>query len=84
MVFPVRAGPRPCPVEGCSGQALTQTEMRVNFWHRHVRDTVLILEEGTPPHPRCPLCYMLVPCKSLNGTNRRTAQCNRVAEQKRR
>ena len=58
--------------------------MRVNFWHRHVKDTVVILEEGNLPHPRLPLCGMLVPWKALNGTHRRTAQCNRGAERKRR
>ena len=57
--------------------------MKVYFWHRHVRDTVAILKEGNPPHPRFPLCDMLVPWKVLNGTHRHTAQCNRGAERKR-
>ena len=74
MGFPVREGPRPCPVEGCSGQALTRTAMRVNLWHRHVRDIVVILEEGNLPHPRCPLCDMMMPWKAMNGTHMRTAQ----------
>ena len=60
LVFPARAGPMPCPVEGCSGQALTPTAMRVHFWHRHVRDTVVILEEVNLPQPRFPICFMLV------------------------
>ena len=63
MTFPVWAGPRTCPVEGCSGKASTQAEMKVNFWHRHVRDTVVILEEVNLPHPRSPLCDMLFPWK---------------------
>ena len=46
--------------------------MRVNFWQRHVRDTVVILEEGNLPHPQLPLCDMLVPRKDLNGTHKRT------------
>ena len=33
MAFPAKAGPRPCPVEGCSGRASTQTAMRVHFWN---------------------------------------------------
>ena len=69
MVFTAKHGPRPCPVEGCSGQALTQTEMTVQFWHRHVRDTVVILEEGNPPHPCFPLGDMLVPWRALNVTH---------------
>ena len=84
LTFPVRAGPRLCPVEGCSGRASTRTTMRVHFWHQHVRDTVVILEEGKLPHPRCPLHDTMVPWKSLNGTHRRTAQCNQGAERKRR
>ena len=54
MAFTAKAVPRPCPVEGCSGQASKQTEMTVHFWHRHVRDTVVILEEGNPPPPMVP------------------------------
>ena len=49
--------------------------MRVHFWHRNVRDTVVILEEGNLPHPRCPMCDMLVLWRSLNGIHRRTVQC---------
>ena len=43
MAFPIREGPRTCPVKGCSGRASTGTAKRVHFWHRHVRDTVVIL-----------------------------------------
>ena len=63
MAFTANVGTRPCPVKGCSGQASTQTAMRVQLWHRHVRDTGVVLEEGNLPHPRCPLCDMLVPWK---------------------
>ena len=52
MAFPAKARPRTCPVKGCSGRALTRTAMMVQFWHRHVRDTVVVLEEGNLPHPR--------------------------------
>ena len=52
----------------------------MHFWNRHVRDTVVILEEGKLPHPWCPLCDILVPWKALNGTHRRPSQCNRCAE----
>ena len=82
MEFPTMAGPRPCPVKGCSGRASTRTAMSVHFWHWHVRDTVVILEEGNLTHPRCPLCDMLVPWNSLNGTHRRMAQYKRGSELK--
>ena len=43
MAFHTREGTRPCPVEGCSGRALTRTANRVHLWQWHVRDTVVIL-----------------------------------------
>ena len=46
--------------------------MKVQFWHRHVRDTVVILEEVNLPHKRCPLFDMLVTWKALNGMHRCT------------
>ena len=58
--------------------------MLVHICHWHVWDTVVILEEGNLPHPRCPLCDMMVSWKALNGMHRRTAQCTRGAERKRR
>ena len=84
MVFPVRAGRRPCSVEGCSGQASTQTAIRVHFWNRHVKYTLVILEEGNLLHPCFPLCNIMVPWKALNGINKRTAQCTCGLEQRRR
>ena len=82
MDFLTRAGPRPCPVEGCSGRALTRTAMKVHFWHWHVRDTVVILEEENLSHTRCPLCDIMVLWKALNGTHRRMAQCTQGAERR--
>ena len=51
MTFLTKAEPRPCPIKGCSGRASTRTEMIVHFWHRHVRDIVVILGEGNIPDP---------------------------------
>ena len=55
----------------------------VHFLHRHVWDTVVILEEGNLPHPRFPLCNILVTWRSLNGMNRLTVQFKKGAEKKR-
>ena len=60
MVFPQR-------LDLCRSKLKGVVSDRVNFWNRHVRDTVVILEEVTPPHPRYPLCDMMVPWKALNG-----------------
>ena len=84
MTFPAWARTRSFSIKGFSGRASTRMAMRVNFWHRHVRDTMVILEERNLPHPRLPLCDMLVPWKALNGTQRYTTQCNQGVEQKRR
>ena len=58
--------------------------MRVHFVHRHVLNTMVILEDGNFPHPRCAQCDMLVPRRELNGRNPGTAQCKKGAERKRR
>ena len=63
---------RACPVEGCPGRAGTRTAMWVHFWRRHVRDVVIILEEGNLPHPRCKNCDMFVPWRALNGRHKST------------
>ena len=61
MSFPTATGLWEFPVEGCRWRAETMKAMGVHFLHRHVWDTILILEEGNPPHPRCPRCEIMVP-----------------------
>ena len=58
--------------------------MRVNFLYWHVLDTVVILEEGNLPQPRCTRYDMLVPRWALNGRYPNTSQCSRGGERKRR
>ena len=58
--------------------------MRVHFWRRHVRDVVIILEEGNLPHPRCLRCDMFVPWRALNGRHKTTEMCRSGADKKRR
>ena len=50
----------------------------------HVHDTVVILEEGNSPHPRCDCCDMQVLRRALNGRHPGTAQCLKGTERKRR
>ena len=71
-------------MEGFPGALATRTAMRVHLVHQHVQDTVVMLEEGNLPHPRCPWCDLQVPRKALNGRHLGTAQCKKGAEQKRR
>ena len=77
-------GARRCPVEGCPGDLATRTAMQVQFLHRHVQDTVVMLEEGNLPHARCPRCDMQVYMKALNGRHLGNAPCKNRVERKRR
>ena len=81
--FP-KGGMKECPVEGCPGRAGTRTAMRVHLWRRHVRDVLIILEEGNLPQPRFPRFNMLVPWQSINGRHKSTSMCRSGAEKKRR
>ena len=58
--------------------------MRVHFWRRHVRDIIIILEEGKLPHPRCSNCDMCVPWRALNVRHKSTEMCRSGADRKRR
>ena len=75
MHFLAKGGRRRCPVERCPGVLATRAAMRVHFFHRHVHDTVVILEEGNLPLPRCPWCNIEVSRKALNGRHLGTSQC---------
>ena len=79
-----KGAPRRCPMEGCPGNLVTRSAMRLHFLHRHVLDTVVMLEEGNSPHPRCARCDMQVPRRALNGRHPGTALCEKGAERKRR
>ena len=61
----------------------TRTAMRVHFVHRHVQDTVVMLEEEKSPHPWCDRSDMQVPRKALNGRHLGTTHCEKGAERKR-
>ena len=60
----------------------TLAAMRVHFVHRHVHYTVVILEEGNLPIPRCPRCDLQVPRRALNGRHLGTNKCRTGAERK--
>ena len=84
MHFSTKGGRRRCPVEGCPGVLATQAAMQVHFVHQHVHDTVVILEEGNLPLPRCPWCDLQVSRKALKGRHLGTSQCRTGTERKRR
>ena len=58
--------------------------MQVHYLYWHVLDTVVIMEEGNLPHPRCTRCDMLSPRRALNDRHTATNQLARGGERKRR
>ena len=50
-----------CPVDGCERRARTHTNLQINFVHRHVQETIVILEEGNRPLPRLSSSNMFLP-----------------------
>ena len=84
MHFPAKGGRRRCPVERCPGVLEKRAAMRVHFAQRHVHNTVVILEEGNLPLPRCPRCDLQVSRKAFNGRHLGTSQCRAGTERNRR
>ena len=66
------------------GKATTHNNLRVHSVHLHVHYTIVIMEEGNLPHPRCPACDLFVPWEALNLRHPATALCSRVEDRKRR
>jgi hypothetical protein len=82
--FPRALRVRECPVEGCPGSAVSTSSLRRHFMHRHPSDTLVILEEGSVPLPRCEHCGMHVPAAALSSGHYQTAVCRAGAERARR
>ena len=68
-----------CPVEGSLGGASNSTNLRVHFAY----NTILILEEGNRPYPRCPKYEMFVSHKASNVCHRVVAFFRKGEERKR-
>ena len=43
MAFPAKSRHRPFPVEGCSGQVIILTSIRVHLWNQNFRETMVIM-----------------------------------------
>ena len=63
---------------------MNRTNLWVHFAHQHARDTIVILEEGNRPYPRCPQYDIFFSHKDLTIRHRITAFYRRGAERKRR
>ena len=62
--------------------AVNRMWIRFHFLQCHVRDTVVILEEGNLHHPQCHYFDILVPWADLNSLHPNTAQCSKGVERK--
>ena len=58
--------------------------LRVHSMRYHLKETVVIMEEGNIHYPRCPRCDMLVPWAALNSQYLNTAQHANGGERNRR
>ena len=68
------------PVRGLQERTISRENIRVHFVHRHVRDTIVILEEGNCPHPLCPDCDMFALRSALNWWHYDTTLCAQGAK----
>ena len=73
-----------CPEEGGVVGASNHTNLRVHFAHFHMRETIVILEEGKQLYYRCPKCEIFVSNKALNGWHLTTEFCRQGEKKKRR
>ena len=70
-----------CPVEVYPGRATGHTNIQLHFMHRHVEDTIAVLNEGPGPHPRCKQqCDMFIPQDLITAGHLSAAMCKRRAE----
>ena len=57
--------------------ASSRKNLRVHFAHQKPQYSIVALEEGNQPHPRCPKCDMFVPQEALNRAHPTLAMCRR-------
>ena len=64
-----------CSVPGYGVGETDRTNLRIHFLHCHVRDALVILEEGNHPHPWFPERENFVPWAALNRRHPTTELC---------
>ena len=55
------------PVEGCQGGETIWINLQVHFTHRHMQESIVIMEEIHHPYSRCSKCYIFISKQALNG-----------------
>ena len=79
--FPWTATPINCPVDGFHRKDTSHTNLQLHFMQWNVEDTIIILNKGTVPHPRCGKCVMFLPLDTLVAWYLSTKICSRGVEQ---
>ena len=69
-----------CPVEGFPRRDTSSPNLWLYFMHQHTEDTIIILNEGTAPHPWCKQWDVFVPRWKLMDGNIGTRICRRGVE----
>ena len=64
-----------CPVGACEGQATMRTNLRIHFLNFHMRDTIVIMEEGNLPHTCFLECDIFIPWAALNRHHHNISLC---------
>ena len=72
-----------CPVEGFPGRATSLTNICMNFMHRHMEETIVVLKEGPAPHLHCEKCGMFIPQEAMSDGHLGTAMRKMGTEKKR-
>ena len=72
------------PVESCGGQATMCTNLWIHFVRHHVRNTIVMMEEGNRTHPRFSDSGIFLPWAALNHRHPTTDLCDQGADWKRR
>ena len=60
----------------------TRTNLQIQFLHYHMRDMIVIMEEGNYNHPRLHACNRFVTWEALSHRHPTTSLCMWVAEWK--
>jgi Reverse transcriptase (RNA-dependent DNA polymerase) len=68
-----------CPVLGCIFHTNKSYKMRQHFRNRHLESTIIIMEDGVNPLPKCPKCGIFQ--RDVGDRHQNTATCKQFALQ---
>jgi hypothetical protein len=66
-----------CPVPNCTYHTNTSYKMRQHFRSHHVKDTIVVIEDGPDPLPKCPKCGIFQ--KNVGEVHQQSSTCKQFA-----